>query len=494
MRGSRLLLITLLALAAVTYLPSLRNDFVNFDDDVLVTDNPYVRSLSPSNLAAIFTRPLTNIYHPLTFFSYALDFRLWGLSPFGFHLTNYLLHLATTALVFRWMTVFAGSLPAAFTAALLFSLHPMRVEAVAWIAGRKDLLAGFFFMASLLAFEHWAREGKRRMYATALGLFLLAGLSKATAITLPAVLVLADYLHRRLPSRRVLLEKIPFFAVSAVLAAVAVASRSSFEASAEPLLYSPLSRVYILGHRLVFYYLQRTVAPTRGLDNLYPDLVGGTMLPDVLAWGSVLALIVLALAVSARRTRKGIYGAGFFLLTLLPSLAAVSYGFTADRFSYVPSIGLSYLAGVAVATTLSASRETRWARPLMVALGIAIVGALGWTTRDRIAVWKDSVALWDDAVQHFRSRPTSVNLGLALEHRGRSRLEQGDYRGAIVDLTEAAPIAPERQFTLLLRAQAFAALGEPEAAAVDLREALSLAPGFEEARVLLERLAHPDSR
>jgi hypothetical protein len=367
----------------------------------------------------------------------------------------------------------------------------MRVEPVAWVSGRKDLLAGMFFMAALLAFERWRREGRRWRYASSLGLFLLAGLSKATAVTLPAVLVLGDLLRGRVPLRRALRETAPFFALSALLAAVAMSSRSGFEAAAEPLSYSPWQRLYILGHRLVFYYLRRTLAPAGGFENLYPDLVEGAFLRSVLAWGSVLALAALGLAASARRTRKGLFGAGFFLLTLLPSLAAVTYGYSADRFSYVPSIGLSYLAGVAAAAVLGIPRAGSRVRPLLLALGIAALAALGWMTRQRIGIWKDSVTLWTDAVESFRSRPESVNLGLALENRGRSRLEQGDPRGALADLTRALPIAPERQYTLLLRAQAAAALGDPRTAVEDLREALRIAPDFAEARSLLERLAAP---
>lgn len=495
-RKTQLALLLVLACTAAAFLPCLGNDFVTWDDDVLVTANAHVQTLSRDNLRAILFEPLTNAYHPLPFLVWALEYRLWGVTPFGYHLVNLLLHLGTAALVFRWVLCLEGSLLAATVAALCFAVHPMRVESVAWVSDLKDLLAGFFFMASLLAYESWLRVRRWKWYLAAFGFFFLAAVSKSTAITLPAVLVLVDYLRRRRPDRKAITEKVPFFALAGLIAAVAVVSRGRFEnvIGKEVLQesYELSYRLYLVGHRLVFYFLQRTVAPARGIEGLYPDVVGGPYLPGVIAWGAVLAFLLAVVALSARFTRKGVFGAGFFLVTLAPALATVSYGYSADRFSYVPAVGLSYLAGVAVAAATARVAGRRLVRALIIATcGIAIA-VLGVATWRQCGVWKDGISLWNDAVGKFRGRPTSVNLGAALANRGRSWLMRGDYRRALADLDEAMPIAPDRHHNLFFRAGALAALGERERAVADLRAALILAPDYAAAREFLEDLLAPE--
>jgi tetratricopeptide (TPR) repeat protein len=482
-----------LAVAAVAFQPCLGNGFVDWDDDVDITDNPHIRSLSLENLETIFFTTLRDAYHPLPFLVWAVGYRLWGETPFGYHLVNLLLHLVTAALVFRWVLLLDASLPAAAAAALWFGIHPMRVESVAWVSDLKDLLAGLFFMAALLAYERLQRERRARWYAAALGLFFLAGMSKTTALTLPAVLVLVDFLRRRRLDRRAILEKVPFFAVAALFAVLALVSRGRFEASiAQELaqdVYPVGYRLYLVGERLVFYFLQRTVAPTRGVENLYPDVIGGPYLPGVLAWGTVLIILLVALALSTRFSRKGVFGAGFFLVALSPALATVSYGYTADRFSYVPAVGIAYLVGVAAAALHRAAGARRLARAALIAAGISVVAALGSQTWRQCGVWSDSVSLWSDAVATYRRGSSTINLGFALVNRGHARLERGDYRGALADLDEALPIAPNRQRTLYERACVFTALGERGRAIDDLGEALRVAPGFLDARQLLEVLS-----
>ena len=481
----------MLAVVAIAFLPCLGNGFVDWDDDVLVTANPFVQTLSWANLSAMFSRPITNAYHPLPFLVWALEYRLWGEAPLGYHLLSLALHLATAALVFRWVVRLEGSLPAAAAAALWFGVHPMRAESVAWVSDQKDLLAGLFFMASLLAYERSLRGKSGKWYPAALGFFLLAGLCKATAVALPAVLLLVDFLRRRPIDRRSVLEKIPFFTLAGLIALAAIVSRGSFEASIAQELaqesYPLPYRLYLVGHRLVFYFLQRTVAPTRGIETLYPD-VGGPHVAGVVAWGTVLALLVAGVALSARFTRKGIFGGGFFVIALSPALATVSYGYTADRFSYIPSIGLAYLVGVTVAAALRKAADRRFPRALIVVASVAGFSALAATSWRQCGVWKDSVSLWSDAADKFSDQPASVNLGAALTNRGRAWLVLDENRRALQDLEKAVPIAPVRHHALFYRAIVLAALGERERALDDLREALRIAPDYAPARDFFEEL------
>jgi protein O-mannosyl-transferase len=486
-----LALAIVLVVATAAFLPCLGNGFVDWDDDVLVVDNPYVQSLSRANVAAVFSRPVTNAYHPLTFLAWALEYRLWGAAPFGYHLVSLALHLAVVALVFLWIRELEGSVAAAAVAALFFGVHPMRAESVAWVSDQKDLLAALFSLAALLAWERSFRGNSRRWYPAALGFFLLAGLSKATAVVLPAVLLLADFLKCRPIDRRSVRRMVPFFALAGLFGLAAVVFRGRFEAFIGKELwqeaYPSAYRLYLVGHRFVFYFIQRTVAPTRGIESLYP-VVGGPYLPGLIAWGAALALLAAGVAYSARFTRKGIFGAGFFVIALAPALATVSYGYTADRFSYFPSIGLSYLVGVTVAAALRTA-DRRLGRALVVASCVAAFSVMAATTWRQCGVWKDSVSLWSDAVDKFRGQPDSVNLGAALTNRGRARLALQEPQLALRDLEEAVPIAPLRHRALFFRAIALAALGERERALGDLEEALRIAPDYEQVRAFLGELA-----
>ena len=187
-------LVLLLGLVYIVYAPVLDNAFVNWDDDVYVTENPLVRDVSPSGLKRIATSYVSGNYHPLTIASYAAEHRLFGLSARSFHLVNLLLHLSLCLLVFRFLRVLGLPPAGAFAGALLWALHPQRVEVVAWVSGRKDLLCTFFYLASCLAYLAYLEKRRLPPFLFSLVLFLLALFSKATAVTLPAALLLIDYL------------------------------------------------------------------------------------------------------------------------------------------------------------------------------------------------------------------------------------------------------------------------------------------------------------
>ncbi|MDP2690003.1 MAG: hypothetical protein Q8P48_07820, partial [Deltaproteobacteria bacterium] len=228
-------LITFLA-----YLPSLQNGFVNWDDLDYVYENELIRSIDLNFIKTILTTPLVYNWHPLTMFSYAVDYSLWGLDPLGYHLVNIVIHSIDTALVFLLALRLAciageergesegtstGRLAAALVAAALFGLHPLHVESVSWISERKDGLCAFFFLSSALMYLKYAgaTPGKGRYYACSLLLFIPALMSKSMAVTLPAVLLILDFypLRRRL-TPKLLYEKAPFFLLSLLVSALTI--------------------------------------------------------------------------------------------------------------------------------------------------------------------------------------------------------------------------------------------------------------------------------
>ena len=313
-------------LTVVVFLPALENGF-SWDDDRLLLEHDNYHGLGPTNLQWMFTTNYTEQYHPITWLSYALDYKLWEMKAVGYHLSNILLH-AAGAVLFYFVTVkllrsaLAGSasgtsiLAAAFVATLLFALHPLRVECVAWATGRRDLLSGFFFLGAILAYLRFAeRRGKDGSsglgrLGLSLLLFALSLLSKASGVMLPVLLLVLDvYPLRRLrtgPNRRfrkairdVLLEKAPYFVMAGTFMYLAL--RAQGKSSLGALQWSDIgARVGQASYGLIFY-VWKTVLPL-GLLPLYqlPDDMSA-LTPVFAASAALVAGITLALLLLRRR-------------------------------------------------------------------------------------------------------------------------------------------------------------------------------------------------
>src|SRR5881628_574134 len=310
-------------------------------------------------------------YIPLTWMTLGLDYLLWGLNPVGYHLTSLLLH-AANAVVFFFVVrrILTLALPsserghalavAAGFAALVFAIHPLRVESVAWVTERRDVLSGLFYLSAILIYL-WACEGGARgrgWYWLSVAVFVLALLSKSMVVNLPVVLLILDvYPLRRLggalgwwsePARRVYVEKIPFVLLAAAASAIAVMAQSSVHAAASLAQLSVPGRLAVSAYGLSFY-LEKMVAPL----NLSPLYELGTVnpwaTPFLLSYGVVLALTALALAF--RHRLPGLPAAGLaYVVILLPVLGIFQNGpqIAADRYTYLAGMGWAILGGAAL--------------------------------------------------------------------------------------------------------------------------------------------------
>ena len=443
-RLALLCLLGIMAVTAATFAPVLDNGFTSWDDNVYVTDNTLIRQVSAGNIGKVFTAFVSGNYHPLVFLSYSLEYRLFGLNPRPYHATNLVLHLLNTALVFWLLLLLSGSLPAAAAGTLLFALHPMRVEPVAWVTARKDLLGSAFFLGSLAVYLSYRRERGAAPYILSLLLFLFALLSKATGVTLPLVLLLCDFLLGRV-DRRAVVEKVPFLALALLFGVVALFARESYQEVLMEQTYAFPAVVFIGAHKLVCHYLPRTVLPVPGLFPLYPPLgQGGSVPPAFLFLLAVIGILAAAVVYSLRRTRKVLFGALFFLTTLLPSLSVVVVGYSADRFAYLPSFGLAFLAGEGFRHLWSRRHvRSREVRTVLVLL-VAIVGlAFALSSRRLCAVWRSSITLWSQAVESYPDTPASaMNRAYAHHYRGMAYLEEEDRVRALPDLNRAIELYP----------------------------------------------------
>lgn len=454
------------ALVALTtfaaFLPALQNDWVNWDDTSNFLENPSYRGLGLAQLKWMWTTQLLRHYIPLSWMTLGLDYKLWGMNPFGYHLSNVLLHTAN-AVVFYMLAVaiFKITIPAeaqsaipwgALFAALLFAVHPLRVESVVWITERRDVLSGLFYLLAILAYLYAYQPGRpvrRKYYWFCLLSFALALLSKEIVVTLPAILLFLDvYPLGRLPVsprrwmerqfRGVWLEKVPFAALSAALLV-----RMFFVANEEPV-FDPraglgwFSRVAAPLYNLAFY-LWKTVSPVR-LSPLYP-FTPHKLDPSAapLEISAILVVSITAASILLRRRWPALAMAWVTYIVLLsPVIGFVANGprLANDRNTYLACLGWALLAGAVVTLWWQKARLFRWL--LAAAASLALI-TLAVLTDQQIRIWHDSDALWTQALTVEPSFTAYENMAEVLVSRGDDLWAADDFRKAIAMRPDFSP-------------------------------------------------------
>ena len=513
----------------IAFLPSLGNGFVAWDDDKNFLNNPHFRGLSPDHLHWMWTTFHLGHYVPLTWMTLGLDYTLWGMRPAGYHFTSVAIHAANAILVYfvarRLLRLSLGSVEpralaiASAIAALTFAVHPLRVESVVWITERRDVLSGFFYLASLLCYLRSVDGAQlaRRRYVASVVLFACALLSKATAVSLPLILLIANaYPLRRVPEygRRVMAELAPF-----VLLAMA-ASILSIVALHPPAQLGPAQKLAVSAYAFVFY-LAKTLLP-RGLSPLYelPQHVDPIALRYLICY--IVAAALLAAGWMIRRRFPGVVAAvGAFLVAILPMLGIVQNGpqIAADRYTYFAAPALALLVGAAYIWTSRAHHVTA-ARVGALSLA-AILTLLTWR---QTLVWRDTRALWtrvlaldstssiahvgmatlllrenqvNDAAEHAR-RAVAIAPDYPQAHNdlGVVYARQGDLAGAIREYQRAVELDPNSDEAHSNLGVALAARGDLAGAIRQYETAVALNPDAADAHVdwgnSLVRTGHPE--
>jgi tetratricopeptide (TPR) repeat protein len=487
-----------LALAAgvlFCFWPLAEAGFIHLDDDVYVTANPQVRSgLTLAGAAWAFASTHAANWHPLTWLSHMLDWQLYGPNPAGHHATSVLLHLAAALLLFQVFQRMTGALWQSACIAALFALHPLRAESVAWVAERKDVLGAFFWMLTMGAYARYAQartagpargpgadvaRRRRRDYALALVFFALGLMSKPTLVTLPCVLLLLDYwpLGRLSGApesrglRSLVFEKLPFFALSAASGAITFFAQQSGGAVG---LLELLPLELRLANALVSYvaYIGKMLWPLK-LAVYYPYDENLTV------WQVAAAALLLA-AVTAGALRFGKkqpylpVGWFWYLGTLVPMIGLVQVGgqAMADRYTYIPTIGLSVVIAMGVPDALRRWRLSPTLAALPAGLALVILLALG---RSQASRWQNSIRLFEHTLAVAGdSYLIRNNLGNALERAGRTEEAVAHYR-------EALRISPRNAEIYFNLGNAVSRSAIPHEAAALYEMALQLRPGYAEA-------------
>ena len=491
----RAVLAALLLIAAVafTYRDSFDGGFVS-DDRSAILNNPLLRSLDAENIRAIFSSFDDANYIPVKVLSLAIDQRLWGPEPFGYHLGNLLLHILCTLLVWRILLYCRFSPATALIVALLWGLHPLQVESVAFMSERKNVLSGAFFFAAFLAYLHFSASGRWHTYAAVLVLFVLALLSKMNTVVLPALCLAYDALIAGRLGRRSVLASLPLFAAGAVVVWYNLAGNrihgNAFHGG------SPVV-TWLTSATVPYRYLAAVVWPAH-LRNFYYIPLHGSPLdaPVALAIVGLLALAV-AIAWLAARRRPEAFWLLWFPVTLAPMLNIVPFPtLMQDRYMYLPLLGLL----AAPAFTLDGALRMPLARRLAAAIAVALIVLAALRSEQRIAVWHDELSLWRDwAMQEWylpvdvgplrtqdserhlavleeaaRLDPTDVvvrqNLGALL-------YERGDLTRATVELEAAASLpGGDAAMPLLNLGRTYLHSGKPDRARDVLRRSAASEP------------------
>lgn len=406
-------LMVCLGLAAITFAvfgQTASFSFINFDDNVYVYENPHVTAgLTEQSIRWVFSHPDCSFYHPLTMLSLMVDYQLYGLRAGGYHLTNVFLHAASAIILFLVLREMTGSFWRGAFVAAVFAVHPLRAEAVAWVAQRKEVLAGFFFMVTLAAYAWFARKPNSPFrYLTVIAAFILALLSKPTVVTLPFVLLLLDYWplgRSKHPGivPRLIWEKVPLLALALGASVMTVATEGKWIAANA---HVPLGARLANSGVSYVEYLRQMFWPT-GLAVPYPFVPGGTPGWQILVSAALLIAVTLFVLTKSRSQPWLLVGWLWFLGMFVPMIGLLQVGAfsRADRYTYLPQIGL-YLAISWTLAELHLKRRT--AAVLMSAVVVALM-ASAWS---QTSCWATDESLWSHSVAFTKNNTVAMsNLG-----------------------------------------------------------------------------------
>jgi len=440
---------------------------VNLDDNEHVYENPNIKSLETANIKAMFYGSRMGNWIPLTELSFAIDHYFWGMEPYGFHLTNLLLHLLNTLLVFWLLLLISGNSLLSLLSALIFALHPMHVESVAWITERKDVLYALFYLAALVSWVKGKMLKKRGLLYLTMFLYLLALCSKSMAVTLPLVLIIYDVYYENKQLKKVILDKIPFFVLAAGV--VAITLKSTY-ASTTPYAELNIIERLVTANYAFWFYPVKLLLPFK-LSAIYPypqDINQAIPLYYYLSLLLTGALIWQLLAIS-KKHKMLLFWFWFYLLTILPVLHLLPLAggaVTCDRFTYIPALGV-YMVLLYLLQQNFTLKRTKY----IILIFIAFYAFLSW---QRIAVWKDGVVLHTDIIARY------PQIELPYINRGKAYGQRGEHGKAIADFSNAIKVNPVSADAYNNRGNEYGDLKDYEAGIADLDTALQLRPGFVE--------------
>lgn len=485
-----LVLAGLVAVVFVTYTPVLNAGFVDIDDHKLILDKgPRFLNKPLEIYTRGFGRPH---YKPVTYTTWMLEYRLAGEAPFLYHFNNLLLHICNVLLVFfltmrvaeRFEKIKPHVLPVAAFSALLFGVHPLHVESVAWVVERKDVLFTFFYLLGILGYVRYLNKGSVVALSLSVVAYFLSVMSKSPGITLPAVLLLLDYVWKRKPGWHLVVDKIGYGVVFIwALFAFGVVTRTSGEGSIGALLSSDkqlgdaenvkemqgiYGRTVLSSMRAWLWYLHSWF-PFKTAVGYPREAVIGVFGPFIHVFPILLAGAVALLIRLRKKYPILFFGHVFFLITLLPALLRLGLGvgiFLSDRYVYLPVLGLIWVLTAWIITLRESGIARMWLGYAALGIIAIVMAALTFGASKH---WKNTEALWTNVIRKY---PT---VHYAFVNRGSYYRDQGDYQRALQDINRAMELKVEAN-TLNQRGLVYRQMGNPANAIPDYNRALEMEP------------------
>ena len=457
----------------IIYAPSLKNTWTNWDDEGYVLKNPLVTGF---DLNGIVSEQVMGNYHPVTVFFQAVEYSFFKEDAAGFHLVSLLLHLLNAVLLFYFIRQLTKKDVPAFVGALLFAIHPLHVESVAWVSAQKDLLYTFFYFAALISYLRYkeAASQKQLKYLMMVVWFVLSLLSKAQAVTFPVILLLIDWYRKEKITTGILLEKLPLFIFSLAFGIVAIYAQQASESIQDIALYSFPERLMFSAYAVVGY-LTRLVAPVN-LSAYYPYPEEKNNAFSWLVYTAPVSVLLIAFILYRFRKKSSylIFGMLFFLVNifLVLQLLPVGGAITADRYTYLSFAGLFFVIAVFAGEVWEQNNQALKAfrMPIVIAGSLWIL-FLSYQCQARAKVWYSSETLWTDVIAKYPRVPIAYNdLGSFYQKK-----EQLDLAKKNFDI--ALRLQPDFPQALINRCDLFRVLNKIDSAIIDGNHAVALKPG-----------------
>ena len=499
-RTNLLAIIFLIGLVSLCFRECVNFDFVNWDDDRNVYENEVVLNYSLENIKELFTSTVIGNYNPLTNYTFALENKIWGLSPGVFHFNNILLHIICVFLVLRIGLLLGLKLWGAIFLAALFGIHPMRVESVAWITERKDVLYGAFFLGSMFYYIRYYQSKKSKHWIFSFCLFIIGLFAKIQMVALPLSLLAVDYFFGEKNWKKSIASKWLYFLFAllfGVLGIYFLKDQGSLE-SAE--IFTFFDRLFIGSYSFCIYII-KFIFPYK-LSPLYPYPPSITWLHYV-SMIPFIAFFGLAYFLWKRQFKTLVFGLSFFFVNIvfLLQVLGAGQGYLADRFTYIAYLGLFFIAAYYFDRLIINEKNKS---TLIKVSGVAIIAIFSWMTINQVKIWENSETLWTHVLKYYSN--STLPFGNRANHyrdNGQIDLALADYSSviqlkpsnpkpynsraklhfsrnqdaeALKDYIKAVELDPENPEYIINRGAAYAKLNQLDKALSDLNKGLELEP------------------
>lgn len=456
-------LLLILSLSLIAFFPGLNNDFTHLDDQVQVVENSDIQSLSWTNIKAIFSSTSVGMYQPLSSLFYAITYQFNGADALNFHLLCLLFHCINVLLLFTLLQKLNVEKTIALLLTAVFALHPMQVESISWVSAFSNLVYSCFYFLALIKYRDFQVDKRKTKLAYTLLFFILALLSKSSAVTLPLVLLALDYFEKQKVSSKDWLNKLPFFALSFAFGLITIFSRESAgHLSDLSVQFDWFERIFLISYSILFYPFKWLFPFELSAFYPYPELNNG-FLPWIYYASSVALLALFGLLWRQRRNIYFIVGALFYLfsISLVIQLIPVGNQLTTDRYIYLPMLGL-----LLIVYSFIQSTQVQKLLPFFALWALLLL--IG--SHQRTKMWANDQLIWEDVIdKHPKVAQAYNNLGSYL-------LQKGQTQKAFEHFNKAVQLKPYYADALSNRGNLYSQLGKSQQALSDFNKAIELRP------------------